>query len=275
MNQKYKKITDGILEGVSSQRIKENNNEDLVSIVRMKNFAREFREKRLKLNFTQREVGTAMGQLYGYVLSQTTISRFEALHLSMKNMSKLKPLLERWLLDTSSVYQNTKSGQTFWVSTEISRSNLPLIKKRKKRTAFDEKQKQQLIYLFNKNPKPTTENILEIAQKCNLPNNIVRVWFCNRRQKIRKISLQKKVVSDTADNKVDQNDYFQSNEHNARPSSSMQFGLLTELHSKQTYLQFMNPPITSADPRLNSEVLLPSSASATSYRELLNMEFKH
>lgn len=47
----------------------------------------------------QGDVGLAMGKLYGNDFSQTTISRFEALNLSFKNMCKLKPLLEKWLTD--------------------------------------------------------------------------------------------------------------------------------------------------------------------------------
>ena len=47
----------------------------------------------------QGDVGMAMGKLYGNDFSQTTISRFEALNLSFKNMCKLKPLLEKWLSD--------------------------------------------------------------------------------------------------------------------------------------------------------------------------------
>ena len=38
--------------------------------------------------FTQGDVGLAMGKLYGNDFSQTTISRFEALNLSFKNMCK-------------------------------------------------------------------------------------------------------------------------------------------------------------------------------------------
>lgn len=49
--------------------------------------------------FLQGDVGLAMGKLYGNDFSQTTISRFEALNLSFKNMCKLKPLLEKWLSD--------------------------------------------------------------------------------------------------------------------------------------------------------------------------------
>lgn len=51
------------------------------------------------LHLSQGDVGLAMGKLYGNDFSQTTISRFEALNLSFKNMCKLKPLLEKWLND--------------------------------------------------------------------------------------------------------------------------------------------------------------------------------
>ena len=53
--------------------------------------------------FTQGDVGLAMGKLYNNDFSQTTISRFEALNLSFKNMCKLKPLLQKWLEDADSV----------------------------------------------------------------------------------------------------------------------------------------------------------------------------
>ncbi|VDP15546.1 unnamed protein product [Soboliphyme baturini] len=73
----------------------------------LEQFARNFKLKRIKLGFTQSEVGVAMGLLYGTDFSQTTISRFEALNLSFKNMCKLKPLLHKWLEFAD---QNSKSG---------------------------------------------------------------------------------------------------------------------------------------------------------------------
>ena len=63
----------------------------------MEEFAKEFKQRRIKLGYTQGDVGLAMGKLYGNDFSQTTISRFEALNLSFKNMCKLKPLLSKWL----------------------------------------------------------------------------------------------------------------------------------------------------------------------------------
>merc|ERR1739848_816820 len=60
-------------------------------------FAKQFKQRRIKLGYTQADVGLALGTLYGNVFSQTTICRFEALQLSFKNMCKLKPLLQKWL----------------------------------------------------------------------------------------------------------------------------------------------------------------------------------
>lgn len=51
-----------------------------------------------------------MGKLYGNDFSQTTISRFEALNLSFKNMCKLKPLLEKWLSDAGTRQKTTTAA---------------------------------------------------------------------------------------------------------------------------------------------------------------------
>ncbi|KAL0172330.1 hypothetical protein M9458_032641, partial [Cirrhinus mrigala] len=72
----------------------------------LEQFARTFKQRRIKLGFTQGDVGLAMGKLYGNDFSQTTISRFEALNLSFKNMCKLKPLLEKWLNDAGNRHKH-------------------------------------------------------------------------------------------------------------------------------------------------------------------------
>ena len=72
-------------------------------------FAKSFKQRRIKLGFTQADVGLALGTLYGNVFSQTTICRFEALQLSFKNMCKLKPLLQKWLDEADSTTGSTAS----------------------------------------------------------------------------------------------------------------------------------------------------------------------
>lgn len=73
--------------------------EETTDLEDLEQFAKTFKLRRIKLGFTQGDVGLAMGKRYGNDFSQTTISRFEALNLSFKNMCKLMPLLQKWLQD--------------------------------------------------------------------------------------------------------------------------------------------------------------------------------
>ena len=51
---------------------------DMNDLEELEQFAKTFKQRRIKLGFTQGDVGLAMGKLYGNDFSQTTISRFEA-----------------------------------------------------------------------------------------------------------------------------------------------------------------------------------------------------
>ena len=62
-------------------------------------FAKEFRTRRIRLGYTQNDVGLSLGKIYSSDFSQTTVSRFEALNLSFKNMVSLKPFMEKWIDD--------------------------------------------------------------------------------------------------------------------------------------------------------------------------------
>lgn len=135
--------------------------------------------------FTQGDVGLAMGKLYGNDFSQTTISRFEALNLSFKNMCKLKPLLSKWLEDANSV----SSSQ----ATEADGENDPMTpesisRRRKKRTSIETTIRVTLEKSFLNNPKPNGEEISILADSLNMEKEVIRVWFCNRRQKEKRIN---------------------------------------------------------------------------------------
>uniref|UniRef100_A0A3B5B8C6 POU domain protein n=1 Tax=Stegastes partitus TaxID=144197 RepID=A0A3B5B8C6_9TELE len=148
----------------------------------LEQFAKAFKQRRIKLGFTQGDVGLAMGKLYGNDFSQTTISRFEALNLSFKNMCKLKPLLEKWLSDAENSPSDPISNST---------SLPPLIegygRKRKKRTSIETNIKLTLEKRFHDNPKPNSEEITLISEQLSMEKEVVRVWFCNRRQKEKRI----------------------------------------------------------------------------------------
>ncbi|XP_062428699.1 POU domain, class 2, transcription factor 1 isoform X2 [Rhea pennata] len=153
----------------------------------LEQFAKTFKQRRIKLGFTQGDVGLAMGKLYGNDFSQTTISRFEALNLSFKNMCKLKPLLEKWLNDA----ENLSSDSTLSSPSALNSPGLGvegLNRRRKKRTSIETNIRVALEKSFLENQKPTSEEITLIADQLNMEKEVIRVWFCNRRQKEKRIN---------------------------------------------------------------------------------------
>ncbi|XP_059895199.1 POU domain, class 2, transcription factor 1b isoform X7 [Gadus macrocephalus] len=157
----------------------------------LEQFAKTFKQRRIKLGFTQGDVGLAMGKLYGNDFSQTTISRFEALNLSFKNMCKLKPLLEKWLNDAVCA-ENLSSDQSLSSPNALGSPGLGiegLNRRRKKRTSIETNIRVALEKSFmEQNQKPTSEEITMIADQLNMEKEVIRVWFCNRRQKEKRIN---------------------------------------------------------------------------------------
>ncbi|WAR06839.1 PO3F4-like protein [Mya arenaria] len=152
--------------------------EDAPSSDDLEVFAKQFKQRRIKLGFTQADVGLALGTLYGNVFSQTTICRFEALQLSFKNMCKLKPLLQKWLEEAD----NT-TGSTTSIDKIAAQG-----RKRKKRTSIEVTVKGALETHFMKQPKPQAQEITHLADQLQLEKEVVRVWFCNRRQKEKRMT---------------------------------------------------------------------------------------
>ncbi|XP_028447933.1 POU domain, class 2, transcription factor 1b isoform X12 [Perca flavescens] len=153
----------------------------------LEQFAKTFKQRRIKLGFTQGDVGLAMGKLYGNDFSQTTISRFEALNLSFKNMCKLKPLLEKWLNDA----ENLTSDQALSSPSALCSPGMGIEginRRRKKRTSIETNIRVALEKSFLENQKPTSEEITMIADQLNMEKEVIRVWFCNRRQKEKRIN---------------------------------------------------------------------------------------
>ena len=145
--------------------------EENADLEELEKFAKMFKQKRIKLGYTQGDVGLALGKLYGNDFSQTTISRFEALNLSFNNMCKLKPLLQKWLADADG---------TSTISVPNFNCHDLLGKRRKKRTSIENNIRYSLEKAFLQNPKPTSEEVRKISDTLYLEKEVVRVWFCNR-----------------------------------------------------------------------------------------------
>ncbi|KAM3874073.1 POU domain, class 5, transcription factor 1 [Diretmus argenteus] len=167
--------------GSSSGGCSDSEEEENLSTEELEQFAKELKHKRITLGFTQADVGLALGNLYGKMFSQTTICRFEALQLSFKNMCKLKPLLQRWLneAETSENPQDMYKIERVFVDT----------RKRKRRTSLEGTVRSALESYFVKCPKPNTQEITHISDDLGLERDVVRVWFCNRRQKGKRLAL--------------------------------------------------------------------------------------
>lgn len=138
-------------------------------------FASEFKHCRIKLGYTQTGVGSALAAIHGTDFSQTTICRFENLQLSLKNAYKLKPILTRWLAEAE------RQG------AEDTDDQLGLDRKRKKRTTIGLTAKEALERHFMKHPKPSSLEVYRIAESLGLDKEVVRVWFCNRRQREKRV----------------------------------------------------------------------------------------
>ncbi|XP_021963856.1 protein nubbin isoform X2 [Folsomia candida] len=156
--------------------------DETTDLEELEQFAKTFKQRRIKLGFTQGDVGLAMGKLYGNDFSQTTISRFEALNLSFKNMCKLKPLLQKWLEDADNSLNNPSALSNPHTTPEA------VGRRRKKRTSIETTVRVALERAFIQNPKPTSEEISILAENLNMEKEVIRVWFCNRRQKEKRIN---------------------------------------------------------------------------------------
>ncbi|RXG50728.1 Inhibitory POU protein, partial [Armadillidium vulgare] len=147
-------------------------------------FAERFKQRRIKLGVTQADVGKALANLklpgVG-ALSQSTICRFESLTLSHNNMIALKPVLQAWLEEAEAQAKNKRRDPD-------APSVLPLGEKRK-RTSIAAPEKRSLEAYFAVQPRPSGEKIAAIAEKLDLKKNVVRVWFCNQRQKQKRMKF--------------------------------------------------------------------------------------
>ncbi|KAK2499309.1 hypothetical protein MC885_005033 [Smutsia gigantea] len=129
----------------------------------MEQLAKELRQKRLTLGYSKADVGFAVGALFGKVLSQMTICRFEAQQLSLANMWKLRPLLKMWLEEVDTKNLLGLCGM-----------EMILQQARKWRQASRERRiRNNLEKLFLQCPKPTPQQISCISGQLQLHKDLV------------------------------------------------------------------------------------------------------
>jgi len=154
-----------------------------IDLEQVKQFAAEFKAARLRLGLTQTQVGQALtsnSSEEGMAVSQSTICRFEKLEITALQVKKLLPALQSWLQEAK---ERHKQGLPVIVQEAVDgRDN----KKRKKRTVFNQETVNALNIEFDLQPSPSSQQLAFIAEKMGLDKETVRVWFCNKRQNLKK-----------------------------------------------------------------------------------------
>ncbi|XP_030407245.1 POU domain, class 6, transcription factor 2 isoform X3 [Gopherus evgoodei] len=151
---------------------------DGVNLEEIREFAKAFKIRRLSLGLTQTQVGQALSATEGPAYSQSAICRFEKLDITPKSAQKIKPVLERWMAEAEARHRAGMQNLTEFIGSEPS-------KKRKRRTSFPPQALEILNAHFEKNTHPSGQEMTEIAEKLNYDREVVRVWFCNKRQALK------------------------------------------------------------------------------------------
>ncbi|XP_043977831.1 LOW QUALITY PROTEIN: POU domain, class 6, transcription factor 1 [Gambusia affinis] len=150
--------------------------EEGINLEEIREFAKNFKIRRLYGSDT-----STVTALFFTVFSLPFRLRFEKLDITPKSAQKLKPVLEKWLAEAEHWNQKGQQNLMEFVGGEPS-------KKRKRRTSFTPQAIEVLNSYFEKNALPTGQEITEIARELNYDREVVRVWFCNRRQTLKNTS---------------------------------------------------------------------------------------
>lgn len=148
----------------------------MCSYAELRQFADEFKAKRIKLGYTQGGVGLSLAEKGFSNFAQSTISRFEQMQLSPRNAAAIKKILEKWLMEVENPHLK--------LTRSVDKLNC---RKRKRRIVFSSASKRFLEDMFCCNPKPDRHTIEIVAKELSLLPEEVRIWFCNKRQKERNI----------------------------------------------------------------------------------------
>jgi class 6 POU domain transcription factor len=161
----------------------------------IKEFAKAFKIRRLSLGLTQTQVGQALSATEGPSYSQSAICRYyisKSLYLIEKIIEKFwifrfeklditPKSAQNWMKEAEERYKNGNQTLTEFIGSESS-------KKRKRRTSFTPSALELLNLFFEKNTHPSGSEMTELAEQLNYDREVVRVWFCNKRQALRNTS---------------------------------------------------------------------------------------
>ncbi|KAK8388292.1 hypothetical protein O3P69_020352 [Scylla paramamosain] len=143
------------------------------------------------MGLTQTQVGQALSITEGPAYSQSAICRFEKLDITPKSAQKIKPVLERWMQEAEDRYKNGQHTLTEFMGNEPT-------KKRKRRTSFTPQALEVLNSHFERNTHPSGAEITALAEQLGYEREVVRIWFCNKRQALKNTVRMMAKTSPTA-----------------------------------------------------------------------------
>ncbi|XP_063676303.1 POU domain, class 2, transcription factor 2-like isoform X2 [Bolinopsis microptera] len=195
-------------------------------------FVQEFKARRIALKLTQSDIGEELNLRAGARYGQSYISRMESIQLSTAIVLRMKPLLLKLLEEKEDERRRMKQSMDF------DEEEYHIDRKRKKRTNFTPEQSLLLTKYFADQPRPSPQEIDDIARKIDVDRNSVKMWFNNKRQseKFRGTSLP----GIGSINSVGSLNPYAS-PYAAMPSSFLMSGLMSNMAQNA-----MNPIVTTS-----------------------------
>ncbi|XP_071803423.1 uncharacterized protein [Asterias amurensis] len=173
---------------------------DGINLEEIKEFAKAFKIRRLSLGLTQTQVGQALSATEGPAYSQSAICRFEKLDITPKSAQKIKPVLERWMQEAEERHKNGLSQLSDYIgrldTSFLYSTHSEPSKKRKRRTSFTPQALEYLGTQFDKNTHPSGAEMTAMSAEINYEREVIRVWFCNKRQALKNTIKKLKAVND-------------------------------------------------------------------------------
>ncbi|RNA06659.1 POU class transcription factor 1 isoform X4 [Brachionus plicatilis] len=163
-------ITNDLLAEESGEENKEQNCCDMDE---MRQFARNFVEKKSSLGISKNQIKEALNaEFKDPILTETAISKFERLDITPRSSAKVRPVLEKLINDSK-----LKFGDRFKSFSEVDSK-----KKRKRDCTFSPNALNILNEKFDKNPSPNDAELFMLANHINYDEDMIKNWFNEKHQ---------------------------------------------------------------------------------------------
>ena len=139
-----------------------------------------FQHHRERLGYMQADVVLQVGLRYGIAIAISSLAGFESARLDLEDVAQLRPTLECWMKDTA------RAAGVSLEEVEPLPTSAAQSRDRKRRTSITTVARGHLEMEFIRKNKPSQAEMSEMARHLGVKKDVVRIWFCNRRQRKKK-----------------------------------------------------------------------------------------